>query len=100
MRLSNDFLQLPKGIENNKLNINIWKTSPPNVFENYKKQFQKDFTIFLESRSSEIVRGGRMVLTLAGRSDVDPCANEGGQISNLIARSLVDLVKEVYVLFF
>ncbi|GJT85721.1 S-adenosyl-L-methionine-dependent methyltransferases superfamily protein [Tanacetum coccineum] len=85
---------LPKGIENNKLNINIRKTSPPNVFENYKKQFQKDVTTFLESRSIEIVHGGRMVLTLAGRSDVDPCGNEGGQISNLIARSLVDLVKE------
>ena len=70
------------------------------MFENYKKQFQKDFTTFLESRSIEIVRGGRMVLTCVGRSEVDPCGNEGGQISNLIARSLVDLVKEVYILFF
>ncbi|XP_068661217.1 probable jasmonic acid carboxyl methyltransferase 1 [Aristolochia californica] len=65
--------QVPEGLENeegipiNKGDIYVGKSSPPGVFESYLKQFQKDFSSFLRSRSEEIVPGGRMVLTLPGR---------------------------------
>lgn len=67
------------------------------MFERYKMQFQKDFTIFLESRSKEIIRGGRMVLTFASRSNVDPSSDDISILFELLAKSLVDMVKEVYV---
>ncbi|KAM7469806.1 hypothetical protein LguiA_007989 [Lonicera macranthoides] len=54
--------QVPEEIENNKRNISIAKTSPPNVFKAYLKQFQKDFSTFLRFRSEEIVPNGRMGL--------------------------------------
>nr|QCP80351.1 methyltransferase 8 [Tanacetum cinerariifolium] len=89
--------QVPKGIENNKLNIYISETSPPNVFENYRMQFQKDFTTFLESRSIEIVHRGRMVLTFLGRGNVDPCSDGSGRVMELLGKSLVDAVNEGFV---
>ncbi|KVG72834.1 SAM dependent carboxyl methyltransferase [Cynara cardunculus var. scolymus] len=64
--------QLPEGLENNKANIYMSKTSPPNVIQGYQKQFYSDFTNFLNLRSEEIVCGGRMVLTFLGRSIADP----------------------------
>ncbi|XP_071688132.1 probable caffeine synthase MTL3 [Rutidosis leptorrhynchoides] len=36
--------EIPKGLENNNLNIYMSNTSPPIVCEIYKKQFEKDFT--------------------------------------------------------
>ncbi|KAM7252072.1 hypothetical protein ACFE04_023955 [Oxalis oulophora] len=45
--------QVPEGVENNKGNIYMASTT-------YYKQFQKDFTTFLECRSEELVIGGRM----------------------------------------
>ncbi|XP_071715873.1 benzoate carboxyl methyltransferase-like [Rutidosis leptorrhynchoides] len=86
--------QVPKGLENNELNIYMAKTSSPTVFELYRKQFQKDFTMFLESRSSEIINGGHMVLTLAGRRTVDPCSNDISILLSLLANSLVDMAAE------
>ncbi|GAB2250294.1 hypothetical protein Droror1_Dr00013653 [Drosera rotundifolia] len=64
--------QVPKGLvdENgvalNKGNIHIGKNSPTEVPKVFKQQFDKDFILFLSSRSKELVRGGRMVLTLSG----------------------------------
>nr|XP_043620312.1 benzoate carboxyl methyltransferase-like [Erigeron canadensis] len=87
--------QVPKDIENNGLNVFMAKTSPPNVFEMYKMQFQNDFTAFLESRSKEIIRGGHMLLTFGGRSNVDPyCNNSHVNLWELFTRSLADMVKE------
>ena len=86
--------QVPEEIENNKRNIYIAKTSPPNVFEAYLKQFQKDFATFLCFRSEEIVPNGRMVLTFLGRSIADPTSNDSCCWSELLAKSLNDMVDE------
>ncbi|KAJ9565444.1 hypothetical protein OSB04_001410 [Centaurea solstitialis] len=88
--------QVPEGLHNNKSNIYMAKSSPPNVFDAYQKQFYSDFTKFLQLRSMEVVCGGRMVLTFVGRSSVDPTSDDGCRHMELLAESLVDLLKEVY----
>ncbi|PWA61718.1 SAM dependent carboxyl methyltransferase [Artemisia annua] len=52
--------QLPEGLEINGPNVYMAKTSPPIVFEMYRMQFQKDFAMFLESRSKETMHGGHI----------------------------------------
>ncbi|KAL8532106.1 hypothetical protein ACS0TY_008645 [Phlomoides rotata] len=65
---------VPRGIYDednlslNKKSICISKRSPSVVSEAYYKQFQQDFSLFLKSRSEEVVSGGRMVLIMLGRS--------------------------------
>ncbi|KAI7724521.1 hypothetical protein M8C21_023975, partial [Ambrosia artemisiifolia] len=86
--------KVPKGLESNALNIYMAKTSPPNVFQAYGKQFETDFTKLLQLRSQEIVCGGRMVLTLVGRSLADPTSDDGCCIWELLAQSLLDMVRE------
>ncbi|KAF5811863.1 putative methyltransferase [Helianthus annuus] len=86
--------QVPDGLESNALNIYMAKTSPPNVFEAYGEQFKTDFTKFLQIRAEEIVCGGRMVLTFVGRSVVDPSSDESCRLWELLAQSLLDMVKE------
>nr|GMD74456.1 salicylate carboxymethyltransferase-like [Ipomoea batatas] len=54
--------QIPKGSEENKDNICITASTPPNVIKAYYEQFESDFSIFLKSRSEELVTGGRMGL--------------------------------------
>ncbi|KAK8515622.1 hypothetical protein V6N12_075653 [Hibiscus sabdariffa] len=84
--------KVPKGVENNKGNIYISKSSPPNVCKAYLEQFQKDFSIFLRSRSEEMINGGRMLLTLVGRSIIDPTSKDCCSLWDLLAKSLLDLV--------
>ncbi|KAK1420116.1 hypothetical protein QVD17_21454 [Tagetes erecta] len=86
--------QVPQGLEGNALNIYMAKTSHPNVFQAYEKQFKTDFISFLQMRSEEIVCGGRMVLALVGRSVADPTSDDGCRLWELLAQSLVDMVKE------
>ena len=66
------------------------------MFEIYRMQFEKDFRSFLESRSAEIICGGRMVLSFQGRSNVDPSSNDCCRHWELLAKSLVDMAKEVF----
>ncbi|XP_044957575.1 probable jasmonic acid carboxyl methyltransferase 2 [Hordeum vulgare subsp. vulgare] len=40
----------------------------------YARQFRKDFTLFLELRAKELVAGGRLVVSLAGRRSEEPAA--------------------------
>ncbi|OAY63710.1 Salicylate carboxymethyltransferase, partial [Ananas comosus] len=47
---------------NNKGKIYISHISPPSVFEAYKKQFKRDFSLFLKCRREEVVEGGHMGL--------------------------------------
>ncbi|KAK4738432.1 hypothetical protein R3W88_002129 [Solanum pinnatisectum] len=84
--------QAPEKIENNN-NIYITRTGPPQVFEAYMKQFDKDFSRFLQVRSEEIVTGGHMVLSFVGRSITDPY---GGHFAllELLSKSLIDLIHE------
>ncbi|KAM7529685.1 hypothetical protein LguiB_033095 [Lonicera macranthoides] len=57
-----------KGKPINKANIYISESSPPIVSQSYSAQFHDDFSLFLRSRSEELVAGGKMVLILLGRS--------------------------------
>ncbi|KAH0670185.1 hypothetical protein KY290_025604 [Solanum tuberosum] len=63
--------QVPDGIENNKGNIYLTSTSPPNVVKGYYEQYERDFVTFLTYRSKELVKNGRMVLTMLGRKNKD-----------------------------
>ncbi|KAE8690330.1 hypothetical protein F3Y22_tig00110895pilonHSYRG00073 [Hibiscus syriacus] len=84
--------KLPVGLQNNKGNVYMARSSPPNVFQAYADQFQKDFTNFLSLRSKEIIPQGRMVLTFMARKNTDPSDEDYGW--ELVAKSLVDLVAQ------
>ncbi|XP_060199721.1 probable jasmonic acid carboxyl methyltransferase 2 [Lycium barbarum] len=83
----------------NKGKLYISKTSPSDVINAYVSQFQNDFSLFLRSRSPEIVPGGRMLLSLMGRSSIDPTIEDGcyyqwellaHALSTLVSKGLVD----------
>ncbi|CAN1792617.1 Salicylate carboxymethyltransferase [Linum perenne] len=60
--------QVPEGVEEaNKGRISVSSGSDPSVVEAYRGQFEGDFVRFLRCRGLEMVKGGRMVLTLQGR---------------------------------
>ncbi|KAK8998931.1 hypothetical protein V6N11_070110 [Hibiscus sabdariffa] len=84
--------KVPDGVENNKGNICMSKSSPPNVIEAYANQFRKDFTNFLSMRSKEIIPQGRMVLTFTARKNPNPSNDDHGL--ELVAMSLLDLVAQ------
>ncbi|KAK8661907.1 hypothetical protein V6N13_091495 [Hibiscus sabdariffa] len=84
--------KLPVGIENNKGNVYMARSSPPNVFKAYADQFQKDLTKFLSLRSKEIIPQGRMVLAFMARKNADTSNEYYGW--ELVAKSLVDLVAQ------
>ncbi|KAJ0605750.1 putative methyltransferase [Helianthus annuus] len=86
--------QVPEGVENNKLNIYIAKTSPPSVLQAYGKQFHTDFTKFLRLRYQEMIRGGRMVLTLRSRSSLDPASDDSSSFWEILTISLTEMLKE------
>lgn len=90
--------QVPEGIEDNKRNIYMAKTSPPKVLKAYYDQFKKDIWMFLHCRSKEVVDGGKMVLTLLGRQNSDPCySNRTGYMWELLATVLDNMVVEGYI---
>lgn len=62
----------------------------------YLAQFKRDFSLFLKLRSEEIVAGGRMVLTLLGRSNPDLTGGENCYKFDLLADALSDMVSEVF----
>ncbi|GLU19855.1 hypothetical protein SLE2022_360790 [Rubroshorea leprosula] len=86
--------QVPEGLENNKRNIYMASSSPPDVIKAYYNQFQQDFSLFLKCRSEEVVAGGRMVLTILGRRSDDPTSKECCYIWELLAIALNDMVSE------
>ncbi|MCD9641736.1 hypothetical protein HAX54_028163 [Datura stramonium] len=63
--------QVPDGIKNNTGNIYLTSTSPTSVYKVYYEQYERDFVTFLKYRSRELVKGGRMVLTMLGRKNED-----------------------------
>ncbi|XP_031114602.1 salicylate carboxymethyltransferase-like [Ipomoea triloba] len=85
--------QVPQGLEGNKGNICMATTSPLNVIKAYYNQFNNDFSIFLKCRSKELVKGGKMVLTIMGRKNDNPTFH----LMELLARALNDLVAEGFV---
>ncbi|GMY12107.1 salicylate carboxymethyltransferase-like [Fagus crenata] len=86
--------QVPEGLANNKGNIYMASTSPPNVLRAYYEQFQRDFSMFLKCRAEELVAGGGMVLTILGRRNEDPSSKECCYIWELMAMALNDMVSE------
>ncbi|XP_026425498.1 salicylate carboxymethyltransferase-like [Papaver somniferum] len=87
--------QVPTGNDkSNKGNLYIAKSTPPYIIEAYLKQFKKDFMAFLKCRSEELVKGGRMVLTLVGRRSLDPTSKECCSLWELLAMALNDMVLE------
>ncbi|OAY60784.1 S-adenosyl-L-methionine:benzoic acid/salicylic acid carboxyl methyltransferase 2 [Manihot esculenta] len=87
--------QIPEGLEGNKGKFYIASSSPPSVSKAYYRQFQRDFSIFLNCRADELVAGGRMVLTFLGRRSPDPSSKECCYyIWELLAMVLNDMVLE------
>ncbi|XP_077210762.1 putative jasmonic acid carboxyl methyltransferase 2 [Tasmannia lanceolata] len=92
--------QVPQGLEDemgislNEGNMYLVKTTPPLVFKAYLEQFQRDFSLFLKLRSEEIIKGGRMVLTLNGRRSEDPSSTECCSIWELMSQALNDMISQ------
>ncbi|KAK3418775.1 salicylate carboxymethyltransferase [Eucalyptus grandis] len=86
--------QVPRGLEGNKGNIYMSRSSPPSVLRAYYEQFQRDFSTFLECRGQEVVVGGRMLLTLQGRRSDDLSSEECCYIWELLAIALNEMVSE------
>ncbi|KAI9113371.1 hypothetical protein K1719_015896 [Acacia pycnantha] len=91
--------QVPAGLEEegrvlNKGKIYISESSPGRVLEAYGRQFQNDFTVFLKSRSREMVKGGRMVLSLIGRDSSDPTSPQSCYQWELLAQALMSLASQ------
>ncbi|XP_073152435.1 benzoate carboxyl methyltransferase-like [Henckelia pumila] len=87
--------KVPDGLEsNNKENIYIAMTSPVNILQSYANQFRSDFSKFLGVRGDEIIRGGRMVLSLAGRRVEDTSSIDENAQYTILAETLYDMVVE------
>lgn len=84
------------GIPLNKGNIHIAKTSPHSVLTGVHKSFERYFTLFLRSRSQEMVSGGHMVLTNIGSDrKAESSGNQGCTIWELLGITLNDMVQEI-----
>ncbi|CAH8373513.1 unnamed protein product [Eruca vesicaria subsp. sativa] len=87
--------KVPDGLEKNSMNVYITNSSPLSDYKAYLNQFQRDFTTFLRMRSEEMVRNGRMVLTIMGRNTLgDPLYRDCCHCWTLLSDSLRDLVLE------
>ncbi|CAN1163549.1 Probable jasmonic acid carboxyl methyltransferase 2 [Linum perenne] len=91
--------QVPLGLENgavlNNGQVYITKSSPSQVVEAYTQQFRKDFSLFLRSRSEELVPTGRVLMSLLGRySHKSPTDQEGSNQWELLARALMSMVAD------
>ncbi|XP_065867736.1 probable caffeine synthase MTL2 [Euphorbia lathyris] len=90
--------QVPEGLVNengialNKGNICAATTSPEIVHELYLDQFRKDFTIFLKSRSQELISTGGMLLSFHVQHAKYPHCNMA--IWELFAATFQDMVNE------
>ncbi|EEF40204.1 probable methyltransferase TCM_000336 isoform X1 [Ricinus communis] len=78
----------------NKGNIYISKSSPPLVSQAYLMQFKEDFSLFLQSRSQELISGGCMVLILLGRVGPDQVDRGNSFFWELLSRSVAILVSQ------
>ncbi|KAK9099142.1 hypothetical protein Syun_026187 [Stephania yunnanensis] len=92
--------QVPKGLVSeegtplNKGNTYIASTTPQVVSRAYYEQFKHDFYSFLHSRSEEVIKGGRAVLTLTGRRTDDPSCDENCVPWKMITLALKDIAEE------
>ncbi|KAK4840669.1 hypothetical protein QYF36_015307 [Acer negundo] len=92
--------KVPPGLYNeegesvNKGNIYISESSPPAISMAYFNQFREDFSLFLGSRSKELVVGGRMVLILLGRVGPDHVDRGNYILWELLSQSLANLASQ------
>ncbi|KAK7280683.1 hypothetical protein RJT34_25750 [Clitoria ternatea] len=88
--------QVPEGLGGglNKGKIYISKSSPKCVVDAYSEQFRSDFSVFLKSRSQEMLPWGRMVLSLMGRDSMDPTTPNCCYQWELLARALITMASE------
>ncbi|KAL6861730.1 hypothetical protein ACP4OV_017430 [Aristida adscensionis] len=89
--------RLPDGVDRNRRNIYIAKTTPKSVVKLYQEQFENDFFLFLELRYKELVLGGQMVLTFLGRKDEDVYNGDLNYLYKPLAQSLWSLVEKGHV---
>ena len=66
------------------------------VYTSYLQQFERDFTLFLTSRSLEMIPGGYMVLTMIGNDKNFLSGNHSYTIFELLGITLNDMVQEVH----
>ncbi|KAJ4822956.1 hypothetical protein Tsubulata_000310 [Turnera subulata] len=78
----------------NKGSICICESSPPLVSQAYYEQFQGDFSLFLQTRSQEVVSGGCMVLILLGRIGQNHVDRGNSFFWQLLAKSFSILVSK------
>ncbi|OVA08750.1 Cytochrome P450 [Macleaya cordata] len=78
----------------NKGNIYICQSSPAMVSKAYSLQFQEDFSVFLRSRSEELISDGRMVLIFLGRKGRDHNDRGNAFLWELFTRSMALLVSQ------
>ncbi|KAI3853240.1 hypothetical protein MKX03_015721 [Papaver bracteatum] len=90
------WLSQSTGIEkSNKGNICMAESSPPLVLEAYLKQLKEILSLFLKCRFEEIVKGGRMVLTIFGRANgTSPCSDMRCHMWGLLAEALRNMVSQ------
>lgn len=69
------------------------------MLDAYLLQFQDNFSMFLKSRSEEMIAGGRMVLSFMGRSSANPSAPESCYQWELLARALMTMASEVHYIY-
>lgn len=79
----------------NKGKIYISNTGHPAVPLAYLRQFQKDFSLFLKSRSAELRSGGRIVVLILGRRTDDHSDKSATVLWELLDQSLAIMVSQV-----
>lgn len=90
--------KVPRGLfdeQGNSLNKNsiyISEHSPSEVSKVYFDQFKEDFTLFLQSRSDELVNGGKMVLILLGRQGVSHADRGNAFFWKILYQALTNLI--------
>ncbi|XP_038991364.1 jasmonate O-methyltransferase-like [Hibiscus syriacus] len=60
----------------------------------YSLQFKKDFSLFIKSRSQEIVPGGRMYLSFLGQRSADNTTEESCYSLELLTEAIMSLARE------
>ncbi|KAE8713392.1 Jasmonate O-methyltransferase [Hibiscus syriacus] len=92
--------QVPAGLQTNALKhvnkgkLYISQSSPRCVMDAYSLQFQNDFSLFIKSRSQELVPGGRMFLSFMGRRSADPTTEDSCYQWELLAQAIMSLARE------
>jgi len=80
----------------NKGHIYLARTTPKSVHEAYLDLFKRDMTLFLKSRSEELILGGRMMFTMIGRdASVNLSEDQVSNIYELLGMTISDMVQEV-----